>query len=91
MSDLHQAANYLNEQFAGLPLGEVRAAVVVRLAEERTLYDALLSRALRLAQSTFAGLSGAAGAVHRGCRVAARGIARTAAASRWARCGRCCG
>ena len=27
MSDLHQAANYLNEEFAGLPLGEVRAAV----------------------------------------------------------------
>jgi heat-inducible transcriptional repressor len=41
MSDLHQAANYLNEQFAGMPLGDVRAAVVVRMAEERTLYDAL--------------------------------------------------
>ena len=27
------------------------------MAEERTLYDALLSRALRLAQSTFAGLA----------------------------------
>ncbi len=57
MSDLHQAANYLNEQFAGMPLGDVRAAVVVRMAEERTLYDALLSRALRLAESSFAGLS----------------------------------
>jgi heat-inducible transcriptional repressor len=57
MSDLYQAANYLNEQFAGLPLGEVRRAVVARMAEERTLYDALLSRALRLAESTFAGLS----------------------------------
>jgi heat-inducible transcriptional repressor len=53
VADLHQAANYLNEQFAGLPLGNVRAAVMARLAEERTLYDALLSRALRLAQSTF--------------------------------------
>lgn len=57
MSELHQAANYLNEEFAGLPLSEVRAAVLVRLAEERTLYDALLSRALRLARSTFEGLS----------------------------------
>ena len=57
MSDLHQAANYLNEQFAGLPLDDVRAAVLERMAEERTLYDALLSRALRLAESTFAGLS----------------------------------
>jgi heat-inducible transcriptional repressor len=57
MSDLHQAANYLNEQFAGMPLGDVRAAVVLRMAEERTLYDSLLSRALRLAESSFAGLS----------------------------------
>jgi heat-inducible transcriptional repressor len=57
MPDLHQAANYLNEQFAGLPLSEVRAAVLARMAEERTLYDALLSRALRLAESTFTGLA----------------------------------
>jgi heat-inducible transcriptional repressor len=57
MTDLHQAANYLNEQFAGLPLGDVRAAVLARMAEERTLYDALLSRALRLAQSTFTGMA----------------------------------
>lgn len=57
MVALHQAANYLNEQFAGLPLSHVRAAVLARLAEERTLYDALLSQALRLAESTFAGLA----------------------------------
>jgi heat-inducible transcriptional repressor len=58
MSDLYQAANYLNEQFAGMPLSEVRAAVVARMAEERTLYDSLLSRALRLAESSFAGITG---------------------------------
>jgi heat-inducible transcriptional repressor len=52
-SDLHQAANYLNEEFSGRPLSEVRAAVATRMAEERTLYDSLLSRALRLATSTF--------------------------------------
>jgi heat-inducible transcriptional repressor len=57
LGDLHQAANYLNDQFRGLPLSQVRAAVLERLAEERTLYDALLSRALRLAQSTFTGLA----------------------------------
>jgi heat-inducible transcriptional repressor len=50
--DLVQAANYLNTQFAGLPLREVREAVISRLQEERTLYDDLLARALRLAQST---------------------------------------
>jgi heat-inducible transcriptional repressor len=57
LSDLYQAANYLNEQFAGMPLSEVRVAVVARMAEERTLYDSLLSRALRLAESSFAGLT----------------------------------
>jgi heat-inducible transcriptional repressor len=51
--DLRQAANYLNTEFAGLPLDEVRAAVVERLQRERTLYDALRSRALRMAQSSF--------------------------------------
>jgi heat-inducible transcriptional repressor len=50
--ELAQAANYLNTEFAGLPLFEVRHAVVARLQQERTLYDALLARALRLASST---------------------------------------
>ena len=43
---------YLNTEFAGLPLLEVREAVLARLQQERTLYDELLARALRLAQST---------------------------------------
>jgi len=50
--DLRHAANYLNTEFAGLPLEDVRAAIVERLQHERTLYDALRSRALRLAQSS---------------------------------------
>jgi heat-inducible transcriptional repressor len=49
---LVEAANYLNTEFAGLPLIEVRDAVVARLHQERTLYDQLLARALRLANST---------------------------------------
>lgn len=52
--DLVQAANYLNTEFAGLPLPEVREAVLARLQQERTLYDRLLARALRLADSTLA-------------------------------------
>jgi len=55
--DLHMAANYLNEEFAGRPLQKVRESVLARLSEERTLYDRLMSRALRLAQSTFDELS----------------------------------
>jgi heat-inducible transcriptional repressor len=50
--DLVQAANYLNTEFAGRPLLEIREAVLARLRQERTLYDELLTWALRLAQST---------------------------------------
>jgi heat-inducible transcriptional repressor len=49
--ELRQAANYLNTEFAGLPLEEVREGVIARLQQERTLYDELRSRALRLACS----------------------------------------
>src|SRR5262249_44384220 len=48
---LRQAANYLNTEFAGLPRGDVREAVIARLEQERNLYDALRSRALKLARS----------------------------------------
>ncbi len=53
---LQQAANYLNSEFAGMTLADVRAAVAERARQEQSLYDMLLSRALRLAQSTFDGL-----------------------------------
>jgi heat-inducible transcriptional repressor len=49
---LVQAANYLNSEFAGLPLHEVREAVLARIQQERTLYDKLFARALKLAKST---------------------------------------
>jgi heat-inducible transcriptional repressor len=57
-SDLVQAANYLNTEFAGLRLSDVREAVLARLQQERSLYDELLRRALRLAQQTLETLSG---------------------------------
>jgi heat-inducible transcriptional repressor len=50
--DLSQAALYLNTEFAGIELLHVRDTVLARLQQERTLYDQLLSRALRLAQRT---------------------------------------
>jgi len=56
--DLRQAANYLNEEFAGLPLHRAREAVLERLNEARELYDALRARAMRLANSTFSDLPG---------------------------------
>src|SRR5947207_1418048 len=50
--DLVEAANYLTSEFAGLPFFDVREAVLARLAQERTLYDQLMARALRLARFT---------------------------------------
>lgn len=54
--ELREAANYLNAEFAGLPLHRAREAVLERLNEARELYDALRTRAMRLASSTFTDL-----------------------------------
>jgi heat-inducible transcriptional repressor len=51
--ELQEAANYLNHEFKGRSLVEVRQAVLERLREEHTLYDELMVRALRLASTTF--------------------------------------
>lgn len=48
---LMQAANYVNTEFAGLTLHEARAAILERLKQERSLYDELSARALKLARS----------------------------------------
>jgi len=55
-AELVQAANYLNSEFRGRSLLEVRQAVIERLSEERTLYDVLMARALQLARRTFDGI-----------------------------------
>jgi heat-inducible transcriptional repressor len=52
-TELVQAANYLNAEFAGRTLEDVRAGVTARLQEERSLYDQLLTLALRLASRSF--------------------------------------
>jgi heat-inducible transcriptional repressor len=51
--ELRQAANYLNAEFAGLPLHRAREAVLARMQEERLLYDRLMARAIQLASSSF--------------------------------------
>jgi heat-inducible transcriptional repressor len=57
-SELSQAANFLNSEFAGRRLDDVRSGVRERLREERTLYDQLLGLALRLASQTLENLQG---------------------------------
>lgn len=54
--ELEQAASYLNREFAGQSLDEVRRQILARLCEERSLYDRLVGRALRLARSGLAEL-----------------------------------
>jgi heat-inducible transcriptional repressor len=54
--DLRHSANYLNAEFSGLPLLRAREAVLERLNQERSLYDALLLRTMKLASITFADL-----------------------------------
>ena len=51
---LIQAANYINTEFAGLTLHDIRTALVERMRQERVLYDALVARALQLASSGLA-------------------------------------
>jgi heat-inducible transcriptional repressor len=55
--DLVRAANYLNTEFAGLPLLDVRDAVLARLEMDRTRYDELLRRVLRLAHDSLVDIS----------------------------------
>jgi heat-inducible transcriptional repressor len=54
--DLNQAANFINAEFKGCSLTEIRQAIVDRLSEDRSLYDQLSVLALRLANTTFEGL-----------------------------------
>lgn len=51
-SDLTQAANYLNAEFGGRPLSEIRAVLAARMREDRALYDRLLARVLELASAS---------------------------------------
>ena len=56
LTELQQAANFLNAEFQGQSLSEVRQAILDRLDEDRHLYDQLKARALRLASRTFEGV-----------------------------------
>jgi heat-inducible transcriptional repressor len=51
LASLEQAAQYINTEFSGLTLHEAREAIIAKMHEDRMLYDALLARVLRLAQT----------------------------------------
>lgn len=48
---LTEAANYINREFGGMTIDQARESVAAHLQEERVLYNALIARALHLAQS----------------------------------------
>lgn len=48
--DLDRIALYLNEQFSGLDLQEVRRRLLHQMGEEKELYDRMLSKAIELGQ-----------------------------------------
>ncbi len=53
--ELGRISRYLNEALEGKTLSALRAFVLSRMAEEKTLYDRLLARALSLAQKALEG------------------------------------
>jgi len=51
-SELTETANYLNREFAGHRLADIRSEVIERLHRDRALYDSLVAQALQLASNT---------------------------------------
>lgn len=56
ITELQQAANFINSEFKGHSLSDVRQAILDRLRQDQTTYGELMSRALRLASTSFEGV-----------------------------------
>jgi len=52
--ELERSARYLNAEFQGFTLSEAREILLLRLREERALYDRVVKSALTLGQAAFA-------------------------------------
>ena len=52
--DLRRAAEYVNREFTGMPLLQVRDALIARLLQDRNLYDRLMAKAFELASRSLA-------------------------------------
>ncbi len=69
----------------------MRQAVLERLREERTLYDALMARALRLASTTFEDIDPSRSVFIQGTSLLLEDLGGEDPRSRSKRCARCCG
>jgi heat-inducible transcriptional repressor len=58
--ELQACANYLNAQFTGMTLGEIRKHLLELMKEEKALYDSLLKKVLALGEQAFAAADGEA-------------------------------
>ncbi len=56
--DLRRAAEYVNREFTGMPLLQVRDTLIARLLEDRSLYDRLMAQAFELASRSLADTPG---------------------------------
>jgi heat-inducible transcriptional repressor len=56
--DLRRAADYVNREFTGMPLLQVRDALIARLLQDRNLYDRLMAKAYELASRSLADTPG---------------------------------
>ncbi len=59
-SELERVANYLNHNFAGCPLSDIRSALVRELKAARSEMETLLAHTVELAEQAMAGVGGSA-------------------------------
>jgi heat-inducible transcriptional repressor len=57
-SELEQVANYLNVNFAGMRIDEIRARLLLEMRDERARLNSLLSAAVEVAEQAFQGSAG---------------------------------
>jgi heat-inducible transcriptional repressor len=62
--ELDRTARYLNAEFCGRSLQEMRAEILAMMREEQALYDRLLANAVLLCEHSLEGEEGAAGEVY---------------------------
>lgn len=51
--ELHKISNYLNHEFSGRPLRQIRQQVLERMHEEKAQYDELVQQAINIGAKTF--------------------------------------
>jgi heat-inducible transcriptional repressor len=51
--ELHKISNYLNHEFSGRPLRQIRQQVLERMNEEKAQYDELVQQAMAIGAKTF--------------------------------------